>query len=58
MSTKNILIVGKTGNGKSTLANSLINKNDCFEEIFKRSASSVSETFDIQSEYFSVNLGE
>jgi len=55
---RNILLLGKTGSGKSTLANALVNKNDRFEEVFKRSAGSTSETFDIQSERFSMNLGE
>jgi len=56
--TRNILLIGKTGNGKSTLANVLVNKNDNFEEIFKRGKGSTSETYDIKSEKFSVKVGE
>src|SRR5687767_8034938 len=53
--TKNILIIGRTGNGKSALGNLLINKErnleemGKFEEFFKESDSSVSETQKIQS---------
>jgi len=47
---RNILLIGRTGNGKSTLANVLINKNNNFEEVFKESASSVSETKGVQIE--------
>ncbi|KLL04731.1 MAG: hypothetical protein MRERV_13c028 [Mycoplasmataceae bacterium RV_VA103A] len=44
---KNILLIGKTGNGKSTLANILVNRESRgkkFVEVFKESEYSVSET--------------
>src|SRR4051812_31100999 len=53
--TKNILIIGLTGSGKSALANLLVNNEENFEEgnefqeIFPESDSSVSETKSIQS---------
>jgi len=54
---RNILMFGKTGNGKSTLANVLINEfkdKESFREMFKESEGSVSETRDCQVESFSV----
>ncbi|CAG8467785.1 19076_t:CDS:10 [Racocetra fulgida] len=53
---KSILLIGSTGNGKSTLANVLLNKNNNFEEVFKESADSVSETRNIQVEKTEINL--
>jgi GTP-binding protein EngB required for normal cell division len=53
---RNILLIGRTGSGKSTLANVLVNKNDNFEEVFKESSRSVSETKHIQTEKFTVDL--
>lgn len=50
--TKKILLIGRSGRGKSTLANVLLNKNDNFEEVFKESSGSVSETKKIQFEEF------
>ncbi|CAG8733571.1 5044_t:CDS:2, partial [Cetraspora pellucida] len=44
---KNILIIGKTGNGKSSLSNVLVNKTERgerFVEVFRESEYSVSET--------------
>jgi predicted GTPase len=52
---KNILIIGRTGSGKSTLGNVLINKNNNFEEIFKEINSTESETKNIQSEEADIN---
>ena len=49
---KKILLIGRSGRGKSTLANVLLNKNNNFEEIFKESSRSVSETKKIQFEQF------
>jgi energy-coupling factor transporter ATP-binding protein EcfA2 len=48
---RNLLLVGKTGNGKSTLANVLSGTNR-----FAESSGSVSETRHIQSEIFEVNI--
>ena len=48
-STKNILLIGRSGNGKSTLANVLTNTND-----FKESIGSTSETRIIQSQEFNI----
>src|SRR6185312_3298208 len=53
--TKKILLIGRSGRGKSTLANVLLNKNNNFEEIFKESSRSVSETKKIQFEQFEEN---
>ena len=54
VNTKNILIIGRTGSGKSALANILINKEENFkeenfEEFFKESNNSISETLEIKS---------
>src|SRR4051794_40917867 len=56
MNIKNILLIGSTGSGKSTLANVLINKNNNFEEVFKESADSVSETRNVQVEKTEIDL--
>ena len=53
---RNILLIGRTGSGKSTLANVLINKNEEFEEVFKVSARSVSETKNVKTEKFTVDI--
>lgn len=50
--TKKILLIGRSGRGKSTLANVLLNKNNNFEEVFKESSGSISETKKIQFEQF------
>jgi len=54
--TKTILLIGRSGRGKSTLANVILNKNNNFEEIFKESSKSVSEIKRIQSEEFEHEL--
>jgi ribosome biogenesis GTPase A len=48
--TKNILIIGKTGNGKSTLANVLTNTSS-----FAESSGSTSQTKSVQAEIFTHN---
>jgi predicted GTPase len=53
---RNILLIGRTGSGKSTLGNVLVNKNDNFAEVFKESDGSTSETKHIQTEKFTVNI--
>ncbi|RIB20226.1 hypothetical protein C2G38_2141264 [Gigaspora rosea] len=57
---KNILLIGRTGQGKSALSNILVNeekifeKNGEFNEIFKESEKSLSQTKKIQEELFNV----
>jgi len=53
--TRNILLIGNTGNGKSTIANVLVNKNDNFEEVFKENRFVISGTSQIQVEKFTVD---
>ena len=50
---RNVLLVGRTGNGKSSLANVLTNT-----EKFKESSNNVSETRTIQAEDFILKLNE
>src|SRR4051812_35699770 len=50
--TKKILLIGRSGQGKSTLANVLLNKNGNFEEVFKESLGSISGSKKIQFEEF------
>ena len=49
---RNILIIGRTRNGKSSLANTLVNKGGNFETVFKESNRSVSSTKKSQNEVF------
>lgn len=52
---RNLLIVGRTGNGKSSLANNLVNKDGEFKEVFKESSRSISSTKEAQREIFEWN---
>jgi len=52
----NIILIGRTGGGKSTLGNVLINKNDNFEEAFKESAGGVSKTKNVEEIVVEINL--
>ncbi|CAG8654931.1 12489_t:CDS:2, partial [Ambispora leptoticha] len=58
LKTKKILLIGRSGRGKSTLANVLINQVDenekfkKFEQLFEEGDLSVSQTRNIQSEKF------
>ncbi|CAJ0844937.1 9089_t:CDS:2 [Entrophospora sp. SA101] len=54
--TKSNPTKSSTGNGKSTLANVLLNKNKNFEEVFKESAGSISETRNIHIEKAEIDL--
>jgi putative ribosome biogenesis GTPase RsgA len=44
MNVRSIVLIGNTGNGKSTLGNVLVNKNGRFEEVFPESGFVVSHT--------------
>ncbi|RHZ35747.1 protein kinase [endosymbiont GvMRE of Glomus versiforme] len=52
---RNILLIGRTGNGKSALANVLANKEGEFEEFFKEGRGSTSETRKINDKLFEIN---
>ena len=64
MVKKTLFLIGRTGSGKSALANILVNKEENFkeggkfEEIFKEGKYSVSETKDIQVEQFELEEKE
>jgi GTP-binding protein EngB required for normal cell division len=54
---RNILLLGRTGQGKSSLGNLLINKNENltkegFKEIFKEGGNSISQTKNVKGETF------
>src|SRR6185437_3563802 len=53
---RNILLIGRTGGGKSTLGNVLINKNDNFEETFKESSSSFSVTKEVKEALVEIDV--
>lgn len=62
MSTRNILLVGRTGSGKSTIANVLANKVNQegkfieeFKEIFKEGEGATSQTREIQERETKIN---
>src|SRR5438045_7865314 len=56
--TRNIILIGRTGGGKSTLGNVLINKNDNFDEAFEESDGGASKTKKVEERTFEVNLNE
>jgi GTP-binding protein EngB required for normal cell division len=64
MNTKNILLIGRTGSGKSTIANILFNKVNQegkfidFQEIFAEGAGSTSQTRTIQEVKVTINSNE
>ncbi|CAG8574856.1 5340_t:CDS:2, partial [Ambispora gerdemannii] len=51
---RNIILIGRTGSGKSSLANVMVNKNDNFEEVFEEKGKSISVTKEIKEEIFEV----
>ncbi|RHZ36032.1 GTPase [endosymbiont GvMRE of Glomus versiforme] len=53
---RNILLIGRTGGGKSTLGNVLINKDNEFEEVFKESDGSVSATKNVKEAKAEIDL--
>ncbi|CAB4394507.1 unnamed protein product [Rhizophagus irregularis] len=54
--TRNILVIGKTGNGKSALANVLVDSEQ--SETFKESDKSISETKQAKSEKVEIIYGD
>jgi hypothetical protein len=51
-----IILIGRTGGGKSTLGNVLVNKNGEFEPVFKESGRSVSKTRTIKEELVEIDI--
>jgi len=52
---RNIIIIGRTNQGKSSLANVLLNKNNDFERVFEEGICDINEIKDVQSETFEHN---
>ncbi|HLX55005.1 MAG TPA: hypothetical protein VKR58_13755 [Aquella sp.] len=52
MNVRNIVLIGNTGNGKSTLGNVLVNKGGNFQEVFKESSAAISQTRYVSEESF------
>jgi predicted GTPase len=52
MNVRNIILIGRTGNGKSTLGNVLINRGGNFQEVFRESGAAVSQTRCVNEENF------
>jgi DNA repair exonuclease SbcCD ATPase subunit len=53
---RNILLIGRTGGGKSTLGNVLINKNNEFEIVFEESDGSISATKSVKEATAEIDL--
>ena len=53
---RNIILIGRTGGGKSTLGNVLVNKNGEFEPVFKESGRSISKTKTIKEELVEIDI--
>src|SRR5438105_795690 len=58
MTSKNILLIGSTRSGKSTLGNVLVNKNGDFTEVFKSSNRSGSTTRVVQKEEVEIEVSK
>jgi AIG1 family len=53
---RNVILIGRTGGGKSTLGNVLVNKNGEFESVFKESGRSISKTRVIKEELVEIDI--
>jgi shikimate kinase len=49
---RNIILIGRTGNGKSTLGNVLVNRGGNFQEVFTEGEFGVSQTHETKVEEF------